>query len=302
MGWRTVIISNTSKLDYKMGYLVVRSNEEIKRIHLSEISAVIIETTAVSLTAYLLTELANEKITVVFCDQKRNPSGQYIPFYGNHNTSDKIRKQIHWEEKTKARIWQSVVEHKLLGQSYVLKNRGFQSESQKINNYILQIEPGDVTNREGHAAKVYFNRLFGNDFSRTDKDNITNAKLNYGYSVLLSLVNREVVANGYITQLGIHHDNMFNDFNLSCDLMEPFRPFVDLIVIDMIDVVFDKEAKHNLINIVNRKIYIDGKEQYFTNALTLYVKSILNSIENNDTTMIKYPNYELSIYESNRDV
>ena len=93
-------------------------------------------------------------------------------------------------------------------------------------SYLPQIEEYDVTNREGHAAKVYFNAVFGMDFSRS-QENVTNAALNYGYSLILSAFNREVAANGYLTQLGLFHDNMFNFYNLSCDLMEPFRVLVD---------------------------------------------------------------------------
>ena len=102
-------------------------------------------------------------------------------------------------------------------------------EADMLNGYINEIEFDDVTNREGHAAKVYFNALFGMDFTRT-AENSLNAALNYGYALLLSTFNRCVVANGYLTQLGLFHDNMFNPFNLSSDLMEPYRPLVDYYV------------------------------------------------------------------------
>lgn len=298
MSWRTVIVTKTSKLDYKMGYLVVRSNEETKRIHLSEISVLIIESTTVSLTAYLLVELAKEKIDIIFCDQKRNPHGQYIPFYGSHNTSDKVRKQSQWSKEIKGQIWKSIIAMKITGQSAILSSRKLKTEADKLLKYIPDIEHDDITNREGHAAKMYFNRLFGNDFSRSDSENAINAELNYGYSILLSVVNREVVANGYLTQIGIHHDNMFNEFNLTCDLMEPFRPFVDQVVLGLSHTELDKDCKRELVDVLNRKVVIDGREQYFTNALSIYVKSVFDAIERNDVSIIKYPNYELSIYES----
>ena len=99
-----------------------------------------------------------------------------------------------------------------------------------LNGYIKEIKFNDATNREGHAAKVYFNALFGMNFNR-NADNAINAALNYGYSIILSAVNREVVSNGYLTQLGLFHDNMFNQFNLSCDIMEPLRILIDLSLI-----------------------------------------------------------------------
>ena len=94
-------------------------------------------------------------------------------------------------------------------------------EAELLQGYLEEITYGDATNREGHAAKVYFNALFGKDFTRTD-DLLINTALNYGYSILLSAFNREIVLNGYLTQLGLFHDNMFNRFNLASDLMEPF--------------------------------------------------------------------------------
>ncbi len=106
-----------------------------------------------------------------------------------------------------------------------------------------EIELGDKTNREGHAAKVYFNALFGMDFSRS-KECAINAALNYGYGILLSCFNREVIANGYITQLGLFHNNMFNQFNLASDLMEPFRILVDRIVVKNKPEKFESERKN----------------------------------------------------------
>ena len=298
MSWRVVVISQTSKLDYKMDYLVIRTNDQVKRVHLSEISVLIIETTAVSLTAYLLCELANRKIDIIFCDHKRLPHGQYIPYYGSHDASKSIRLQVGWTKELKHNIWKSIVARKIEGQAAVLRKTEHIKESKKLISYLPEIEPGDITNREGHAAKVYFNALFGMEFTRTEKENVINAELNYGYSILLSAVSREVVANGYLTQIGIHHDNVFNQLNLASDLMEPFRPFVDYLVLGMNHETFDTERKHELINFLNRRIMIDGREQYVANALNIYVKSVFDSMEANDPLIIKYPQYELSLYES----
>ena len=100
MSWRIVVISQMAKLDLRLNYLVIRKEDTV-RIHLSEISTLIIETTAVSLTAALLSELTKRKIKVIFCDEKRNPSSELIPYYGSHDTSDKIRIQIKWQKYIK---------------------------------------------------------------------------------------------------------------------------------------------------------------------------------------------------------
>lgn len=298
MGWRTVIVSSVSKLDYKMNYLVVRSGNTITRIHLSEIAVLIVESTAVSLTAYLLSELEKEKIITVFCDEKRIPQGIYMPLYGSYDTSRKVKIQTGWLQENRNLVWQSIVQRKIAGQSAVLRHFDKQDAGKKLAGYVSQVEPGDVTNREGHAAKVYFNAMFGMGFSRDDKDNIINAELNYGYGILLSVVSREVVNNGYITQVGIHHDNLYNNLNLACDLMEPFRPFVDCLVAKMPHKEFSQAEKQQIIGMLNHKIQQDGREQFVLNAITIYAKSILDSIADGNVSAIKFPDYELSIYES----
>ena len=264
MSWRIVVISKRAKLDLQMGFLVVRS-DEITKIHLGEISTVMIESTAVSLTTSLLAELSKRKIKVIFCDEKRNPSSELISYYGSHDTSNKVRKQIVWKAKTKEAVWTEIVTEKIRKQKEVLELLQ-KREAELLEGYLHEITWNDESNREGHAAKVYFNALFGLDFTRTE-DNCINAALNYGYSIILSAFNREIVSNGYITQLGLFHDNMFNQFNLASDLMEPFRVLVDLEVLSMKLTEFEHKDKLRLVDILNHEIIIDGKNQYVNNGL-----------------------------------
>ncbi len=300
MGWRVVVISHTAKLDCSMGYLCVRNGMDLKRIFLDEISVLMIESEAVSLTSYLLVELANKKIDVIFCDEKKNPNGQYIPYYGAHDTSKKLKSQISWSSQ-KGEVWRKIVSRKILGQSEVLKINGHFDSSIKLIEYISQIEYADATNREGHAAKVYFNTLFGKSFSRENKEQPINAALNYGYSILLSAVAREIISCGYITQIGIFHDNMFNQYNLACDLMEPFRPFIDEMVYKLNPNPFKRDDKLKLINVLNYRVKIEDKEQTMLNAIQIYVKSVLDVLDNSNSN-IKFPDYEFSLYESNSSV
>lgn len=196
MSWRVVVITKRAKLDLQLGKMVVRSDETV-RIVLSEISTIIIESTAVSLTTSLIAELAKRKIKVIFCDEKRNPSCELVNYYGSHDTSNKVRRQIVWKQNTKEAVWTEIVTEKIRKQKELLEALG-KEEAALLASYLKEIEWNDETNREGHAAKVYFNALFGMDFTRTE-DNFINAALNYGYSIILSAFTREVVANGYIT-------------------------------------------------------------------------------------------------------
>ncbi len=288
MSWRTVIVSTHSKLEYKMGYLVCR-NEQIQKIHLSEISTLIIESTAVSLTSALICELIKNKINVVFCDEKHNPHSQVLPVNGSHDSSKKLKIQTEWDETIRGDVWTEIVANKIYQQAKHLKDVGSEQAS-LLYSYIEQLQPCDTTNREGHSAKVYFNALFGLSFSR-NKQNFTNSALDYGYAIILSAFNRAIVANGYNTQIGLFHRNEFNPFNFSCDLMEPFRVLVDRLVVQMEGESFDTDAKRQLQNITNQKVKIAGKEYTVLDAVGIYCKSVFNALCTRDLSQICF--YEL---------
>ncbi len=288
MSWRTVVVSTHSKLEYKMGYLVCR-NEQIQKIHLSEISTLIIESTAVSLTSALICELIKNKINVVFCDEKHNPHSQVLPVNGSHDSSKKLKIQTEWDDTIRGDVWTEIVANKIYQQAKHLKDVGSEQAS-LLYSYIEQLQPCDTTNREGHSAKVYFNALFGLSFSR-NKQNFTNSALDYGYAIILSAFNRAIVANGYNTQIGLFHRNEFNPFNFSCDLMEPFRVLVDRLVVQMEGESFDTDAKRQLQNIPNLKVKIAGKEYTVLDAVGIYCKSVFNALCTRDLSQICF--YEL---------
>lgn len=290
MSWRTVVITQRAKLDLQMGYLVIRM-DKITKIHLSEINTVLIDSPAVSLTTSLLAELSRKKIKVIFCDEKRLPSSQLIPFYGSHDTSLKYKKQIQWTDEMKKFIWSEIVAEKIKQQAEFLDEKR-REESKLLWKYKSEVLPGDETNREGHAAKVYFNALFGMEFLRT-QENTINAALNYGYSIILSMFAKEIVSQGYFTQLGIFHDNMFNELNLACDLIEPFRILVDRQVYKMNLQEFGKEEKIELVDILNHSVYIDGNQEYVSKAIRIYSKSIFDALNENDVSQIRFYKNEL---------
>lgn len=290
MSWRTVVISQNAKLDYQMGFLVVRQ-ESTTKIHLSEIAILILESNAISLTAYLLCELTKKKVKVIFCDEKRNPLSELLPYYGCHDTSLKVRYQMEWTTEVKQLIWTEIVSEKIRKQGELLSKLG-KEESEFLESYVREIEFGDVTNREGHAAKVYFNALFGLDFTRT-ADNSINAALNYGYGIILSVINREIVSNGYITQVGLFHGNMFNQYNLGSDLMEIFRPLIDDLVIKMNPQKFETEEKREILTILEKEIIIDGRREIFLNGAKIYCRSVFESLSQGDPSLIKFYRNEL---------
>ena len=289
MSFRTVVITRQSKISYKNRFLVVKQENDEKYIHLSEIDTVIVDSISVSISAYLLKELADNKINIIFCDEKHNPFGEIVPYYSKHNTSKMIKEQIKWKTTDKDKIWSEIVKNKIMNQALLLKKT--KSDKYKlVLSYIDEVVDGDKTNREGHAAKVYFNALFGNDFSR-DQNNDINKYLNYGYSILMSTISREIRAYGYLTEIGIHHIGESNSFNLSCDLIEPFRPLIDSYVIQ--NKVNNDNFKDEFIKILSIEVQYNGKSIFLDNAIHLYVEDLLSYLQTGNLEKIRFVKYEL---------
>lgn len=276
MSFRTVVITRQSKMSYKNRFLVVKQDNDEKYIHLSEIDTIIVDSISVSISAYLLKELSDNKINIIFCDEKHNPFGELSSYYSRHNTSKKIKEQISWKQKDKDQLWARIVQNKIKNQALLLQKIR-SNKYDLVLSYVDDVKIGDKTNREGHSAKVYFNSLYGMDFVRNDNDTI-NAALNYGYAILLSTVNKEIVSNGYLTQLGIHHKNEFNEFNLTCDLMEPFRVVIDNFVYYNQGRNFDSNFKLDIVNIFNNTYKYQGKNYILKDIIKMFVKNTLESI------------------------
>lgn len=289
MSFRTVVIKNRFKLELSMNYLVCRGEKEIK-INIDEISLVIIQNISSSVTISLLSKLVERKIGVIVCDDKNNPQFELVPYHSTHNSYLKIKKQLLWSNDNKEYLWSSIIKQKILKQANNLEKIGLLEPSNKLRIYGEEVELGDVSNREGHAAKVYFNSLFGIDFSRKDDNQCINKYLNYGYSILLSAINREIASFGYLSQLGIHHIGETNPFNLGCDFMEPLRPMVDLYVIK--NVVNENNFKNVFINMLASRCLYDNKTMFLDNAIHLYVQNLMNYLNTGDIDKIKFIEYE----------
>lgn len=288
MSFRTIAIASHCKLEYSLNYIVYRTADKIKRINLDEISTIIIQSPAVSVTSSLLIELTKKKIKVIFCDEKSNPSFELIPYYGDSISPRRINEQLMWKDDAKGKVWKRIVEEKIKNQSYCLKKYK-KLDSNLLEEYMKNVELHDITNREGHAAKIYFNRVFYEGFTRSSDDDI-NKFLNYGYSILLSQFNKNIVSKGYLTQLGIHHKNDTNHFNLACDLMEPFRPIID----DLAHLVNNTDFKDRMIDVLNIDVLIGNQKQKLSNAISIYCSSIFNALNSNDLSCISFfESYEL---------
>lgn len=278
MSFRTVVVTKHCKCSYKNGYLLVRDTETVM-IHLSEIYVLILDTTAVSITSHLVNEMISQKIPIIFCDEKHNPVAELLPLYGSHNTSKRVREQVSWREEFRISAWTQIVAEKIKKQAEVLNEFGL--DNSKLIGYLNDLHFGDVTNREGLSAKVYFNLLFGKGFTR-EVESITNAALDYGYSILLSTFNKEIIALGYVTQLGLCHRNEYNQYNLASDLMEPFRPIIDRLVYKIAPTEFNHEVRSYLIGVLNEYVEMKGVKLFLPSAIRQYVQRLTSDLSRNE--------------------
>ena len=276
MGWRTVIVNTHSKLSYKNNHLIFKNASRTELIHLSEVDILLLETTDIVLSTMLIKRLVDENILVIFCDDKRLPTAYLMPYYGRHDSSLQLSRQIAWNEDVKAEIWTTIIAQKILNQAFYLGSCGFLEKSQSVIDLYHGLDLFDPNNREGHAARIYFNTLFGNDFNR-EQDSDVNAALDYGYTLILSMFAREIVLSGCMTQFGLKHANQFNQFNLASDIMEPFRPIIDRIVYENRNSSFVK-IKRELFTIFSDTFHYNDKDMYLSNIISDYTKKVIQAL------------------------
>ena len=276
MGWRTVIVNTHSKLSYKNNHLIFKDASRTELIHLSEVDILLLETTDIVLSTMLIKRLVDENILVIFCDDKRLPTAYLMPYYGRHDSSLQLSRQIAWNEDVKAEIWTTIIAQKILNQAFYLGSCGFLEKSQSVIDLYHGLDLFDPSNREGHAARIYFNTLFGNDFSR-EQDSDINAALDYGYTLILSMFAREIVLSGCMTQFGLKHANQFNQFNLASDIMEPFRPIIDRIVYENRNSSFVR-IKRELFTIFSDTFHYNDKDMYLSNIVSDYTKKVIQAL------------------------
>lgn len=290
MAFRTIVINNRCKLEYSLNYLICRKENNVTRILLDEIKILIINSMQVSFTSSLVAECINKKIKIIFTDDKHDPVGEIVGYYNNFYTYRKIKEQISFDENIKDELWKFIIKQKILNQARNLKFKDKIEAYNKLIDYYNDVEVGDSSNREGHSAKVYFNALFGYDFNR-DLNVFVNKALNYGYSIILSSINREIKSLGYLTELGIHHIGESNQFNLSCDLIEPIRPLIDSLVIK--EEVNEENYKSKYIELLSKTVKYNGLDIILDNAIHLYVEDMLNFIKTGNLDKIRFIEYEL---------
>lgn len=229
MAWRSVIISNPAHLSCKLGRLQVLQGGETVSVPLEDIAVLVIDHPQVTLTSHLLSSCAEAKLAVITVNKSHTPNGIFQPYLPHSRALKVMRQQLAMTQPQKKKLWQMVIRQKLINQAAVLTDLHLQTSSENLSTLARQVRSGDPDNYEARGAQIYFSSLFGKSFRRSD-DNALNAALNYGYSIVRGAIARSLVSYGFLPAFGLHHCNEQNAFNLADDLLEPYRPVVDLLV------------------------------------------------------------------------
>lgn len=251
---RTLVFSQPISLSLKNRQLVLAYKDmptETRTIPIEDIGVVVIEHQQVSVTVPLLNALVECNVQVVFCNGKGMPASMLYNLDGNNMQGEILRNQLNCGEVLKKQLWKQVVEAKIRDQARLLEKVG--KDGDLLKPYYAHVKSGDADNREGIAARIYFQALFGPDFIRNRHAQDHNILLNYGYMVLRAAVARALVSSGLFPALGLFHHHRSNAFPLADDLMEPYRPFVDEVVYALVSqgkVQLTKEVKSELIQVL----------------------------------------------------
>lgn len=274
--WRTIVLDCHESLSLCDNQMVVKHEEEKTTVPIEQIREILITSDKGSISLPLLVKLSSQNTKVVFCDAKRTPVSELTGLNLHFESAGKLMDQVTWTERRKNAVCKQIIKMKIARQRDLLDMLG--KNTSLLTQYLSEVQPGDANNREALAAKYYFKRLFGNSFIRFESDAI-NAALNYGYTILCSSFNRAITLYGYNTALGICHYSRNNPFNLSCDLMEPFRPFVDQIVYNLNGQELTWENKQRLIAVLHDRCIYDGYETTISNAIESFVRDAISVME-----------------------
>lgn len=259
MGWKTIIIGSECTASISMNRMKITIGEDYQTFPLCDIDTVIFSHSRVVITIPLITALVENNINVVVCDSKNDPIGVFQAFNGHCLAFKQLSKQINWKITRKKKLWKRIVELKIKSEIDALNLLGIGGDTcNALNEYRNSVYNDDQTNREAASARLYFVSLFGQDFTRDNEDNI-NYGLNYGYKIIASYISKCIASRGLLTQLGIHHIGESNPFNLTYDFIEPLRVIIDTWVYLNVKDEFNTYHKRELVEILERKVFIDGK-------------------------------------------
>lgn len=288
---RTIVFSNPCKVSTKDNQLVAENREsgEVKRLPVEDLGIVIIEHPMTNISIPALNALSANNCAVVFCDARHMPTSMLLNLDSNSIQAERYRQQSEASLPLKKNLWKQIVQAKILNQSRLLSELGLDGE--ELNPYYMNVKSGDTDNREGIAANLYWNSLLGKEFVRTRYGNEPNPLLNYGYAILRAGMTRAIMGSGLFPAFGLFHRNRYNAFPLADDLMEPYRPYVDQLVVQLIQDgkgELNTESKRVLLKVM----FLDTRFKDMTRPLELALSITTASLArcfSGESKIIEYP-------------
>lgn len=291
---RTLFISNSFHIETRYNQLRLKSKETQREniIPIEDIGYLVIENQRVTITIPTLQKLSENNVAVVFCNDKHSPSSMLLNLNGHHIQQERFRKQLEASKPLQKQLWQQTIKAKINNQAALLKQQMKNNET--LLNFSRNVQSGDSTNREALASKFYWQNIFEiSKFKRERFGTPPNQQLNYGYTILRAATARALIGVGLLPTLGIHHHNRYNDFCLADDIMEPYRPYVDQIVLQMINDYglneeLCREEKQELLQVLTVDIKVDEQIKPLMIALNQTASSLRKCFEGVSRKLI-YP-------------
>jgi CRISPR-associated protein Cas1 len=294
---RTLFFGNPAYLSTKNEQLVIfypDKEQEIKTVAIEDIGVIVLENQQITITNGLLEKLIRNNVALINCDQQHMPIGLLLPLNGHTEQSERFKNQINASTPLKKNLWQQTVSSKIINQAGLLKEKGV--PFRKMELWAKEVTSGDALNHESRAAVYYWKNLIPiESFTRGQKGVSPNNLLNYGYAILRGITARAIVSSGMLPTLGIFHRNKYNAYCLADDIMEPYRPYVDLIVCHIMETSDSFEdltidIKKQLLSIVSIDVFIDGKNSPLMVAMSRTTNSLQQCFEGT-ARKILYPLY-----------
>lgn len=308
---RTLYFGNPAYLSLRKEQLVVSIPEVIKSdtlpdnfkkdavatFPIEDIGVVVLDHRQITVTQGLMEKLLEKNCAMITCDSKRMPAGLMLPLEGNTTQSERFKDQINASVPLKKQLWQQTVKAKIENQAHILRN-STGSIVKNMQKWAADVKSGDPDNYEARAAVYYWSNLFADigGFTRNREGIPPNNLLNYGYAILRAVIARSLVGSGLLPTLGFHHRNKYNAYCLADDVMEPYRPFVDRLVFEIVqtnsgNLELDREIKAKLLNIPVLDVMMNGQRSPLMIAARQTTASLFQCYSG-ELRKIKYPEFE----------
>jgi CRISPR-associated protein Cas1 len=294
---RTLFFGNPAYLSTKNEQIVISypdKEHETKTVAIEDIGIIVLENQQITITNGLLEKLIHNNVALINCDQYHLPIGLLMPLNGHTEQSERFKNQINASAPLKKNLWQQTISSKIMNQAGILKEKGI--PYRKMELWAKEVTSGDALNHESRAAVYYWPNLIKiENFTRGQKGIAPNNLLNYGYAILRAITARAIVSSGMLPTLGIFHRNKYNAYCLADDIMEPYRPYVDLIVCHIMETedTFEEltiDIKKQLLSIASIDVFIDGKNSPLMVAMSRTTNSLHECFEGT-ARKILYPVY-----------